>query len=188
VLFTDNFDSNTLVDSGSGLGLNQVPAGWTEVSGGTVDIIGSGPSGTSYDLISGNGYYIDMDGSTSNSGDIRTGPFTFNPGLTYSLSYQLAGNQRGAGDDSVEVFTDGGASGIVFVTRTLSQSDPFTTFVETFTVSSTTSGRIAFRGIGGDNQGLLLDNVSLTAVPLPAAAWLFGTALLGMLGIGRRKA
>lgn len=32
-----------------------------------------------------------------------------------------------------------------------------------------------------------LNNVELSQVPLPAAAWLFGSALLGLVGIGRRK-
>ncbi len=31
------------------------------------------------------------------------------------------------------------------------------------------------------------DNVRLSAVPLPAAAWLFGSALLGLVAVGRRK-
>ena len=32
------------------------------------------------------------------------------------------------------------------------------------------------------------DDASLTAVPVPAAAWLFGSALLGLAGIGRKRA
>jgi hypothetical protein len=32
-----------------------------------------------------------------------------------------------------------------------------------------------------------LDDVVVSAVPLPAAAWLFGSALLGFVGISRRK-
>ena len=37
--------------------------------------------------------------------------------------------------------------------------------------------------------GISFDNVSLTvsAVPVPAAVWLFGTALVGLIGFGRRK-
>jgi len=31
------------------------------------------------------------------------------------------------------------------------------------------------------------DDVSLTAVPVPAAAWLFGSGLLGLVGMARRK-
>jgi hypothetical protein len=47
---------------------------------------------------------------------------------------------------------------------------------------------------GGDHQFKLASNGTLTfnaatasAVPLPAAAWLFGSGLLGLVGIGRRR-
>jgi len=36
-----------------------------------------------------------------------------------------------------------------------------------------------------DREGL--DNVSITAVPVPAAIWLFGSGLVGLIGISRRK-
>jgi hypothetical protein len=32
-----------------------------------------------------------------------------------------------------------------------------------------------------------LDNVAVSAVPIPAAAWLFGSALVGFFGLSRRK-
>ena len=32
-----------------------------------------------------------------------------------------------------------------------------------------------------------VDDVSISAVPVPAAAWLFGSGLLGLAGISRRK-
>lgn len=37
------------------------------------------------------------------------------------------------------------------------------------------------------NDGFKFDNVSASVVPVPAAMWLFGTALLGFLGISKRK-
>ena len=40
-------------------------------------------------------------------------------------------------------------------------------------------------GIG--NNTFRIDNLNVSAVPLPAAAWLFGSALLGLLSISRRK-
>jgi PEP-CTERM motif len=47
---------------------------------------------------------------------------------------------------------------------------------------------IFFAALGGDNIGPILDNVSLTAVPLPAAAWLLLSGLAGLGFVGRRKA
>lgn len=36
-------------------------------------------------------------------------------------------------------------------------------------------------------NGVALNQASVNAVPVPAAVWLFGSALTGMVGIGRRK-
>ncbi len=45
------------------------------------------------------------------------------------------------------------------------------------------SQSLDFRGNGADAE-FALDNIS--AVPVPAAVWLFGTALLGLVGVARR--
>lgn len=47
-----------------------------------------------------------------------------------------------------------------------------------------------FQPLSGLTEGMLWDNLNFTAasaVPVPAAAWLFGSALLGLVGL-RRKA
>lgn len=48
--------------------------------------------------------------------------------------------------------------------------------------------RLVFDGIG-DQGGFELDNLTLTPsnVPVPAAAWLLGSGLLGLIGVARRK-
>ncbi len=35
--------------------------------------------------------------------------------------------------------------------------------------------------------GMSIDNINATAVPLPAAVWLFGPALAGLAGVGRSR-
>jgi hypothetical protein len=45
-------------------------------------------------------------------------------------------------------------------------------------VDNTSSG-------GGDIAGI--DNVNLSSIPIPSAVWLFGSGLLGLIGMARRK-
>jgi hypothetical protein len=40
---------------------------------------------------------------------------------------------------------------------------------------------------GGIDGGTELINYSPSTVPLPAAVWLFGSGLIGLIGIARRK-
>ena len=43
-------------------------------------------------------------------------------------------------------------------------------------------------GLGGEQTDTYIQyNVTPSAVPVPAAAWLFGSALVGLAGIGRRR-
>ncbi len=54
----------------------------------------------------------------------------------------------------------------------------------TLTITGTVPGTVAGGGLWG---GQYLGNLTVQEVPLPAAAWLFGTALLGLAGIARRR-
>lgn len=45
-------------------------------------------------------------------------------------------------------------------------------------------------GLGGNSDNVGLDNIQfsqISVVPVPAAAWLFGSGLLGLIGVARRK-
>lgn len=44
----------------------------------------------------------------------------------------------------------------------------------------------AFRQSGG-NTSMIIDNLTVSAVPVPAAVWLFGSALFGIAGLRRRS-
>ena len=68
---------------------------------------------------------------------------------------------------------------------TLDSNDPWRTVTRVVTVDGTDP--LSFRNdVPLDDLGILLDNVSVSAVPVPAAVWLFGSALAG-LGWMRRK-
>jgi hypothetical protein len=42
-------------------------------------------------------------------------------------------------------------------------------------------------GVAHSTSSVWFDNVNVSAVPVPAAAWLFGTGLVGLIGVARRK-
>lgn len=171
-VFADDFDADALQ-------LNQTSflGGWT-VADGTVDLIGAGGS---WDLIPGNGRYVDLDGSTHNAG-VFTRMIDLTAGVTYSASFALAGNQRGYADDVVDVSF--GATGISY---TLGATDALLAHVLTFTPGVSGTFALSFANRGGDNVGALLDNVAVTAVPEPEAVAMLGAGLLAVGFIARRR-
>jgi hypothetical protein len=72
----------------------------------------------------------------------------------------------------------------------------FASSINTGTLGSTQTTKTAFAGSNGNADWILQNNGTLTyhvagaapaAVPLPAALWLFGSGLLGLVGVGRRN-
>lgn len=169
-VFSDSFEGNST-------GLNTTPSGWT-VNFGTVDIIGNG----FYDFIPGSGNYIDLDGSSQNAGELSYS-LTLLAGQPYQLSFDLAGNQRNANLEVVTVVF-GGAFGAF----SLGQNIGWTGSLLDFTPSTTGTYTMTFSNLGGDGVGMLLDNVTVTAVPEPEtyAMMLAGLGLLGFVARRRR--
>ena len=172
-VYSDNFDSDTR-------SLNQTTfnGGWT-VTSGAVDLIGPGL----FDLLPGNGNYVDLDGSTNQSGTFDN-QIPLAALTNYTLSFDLAGSQRGDTNVVNVIF------GTTSQSYTLASSDPFSTYMLSFTTNGAANYQVFFNNIGGDNLGALLDNVNVNAavseVPVPAALPLMATAL-GLFGLSRRR-
>lgn len=169
-IFEDNFNSYAL-----GLNTTNFSGNWT-VSNGTVDTIGTG----FFDFYPGNGHYIDLDGSTSHAGTFSSKTLNLNAG-TYTLQFSLGGSTRG---DTNTVDVNFGAFNESF---TLASNAPLAAITRTVTLNSDSALNLSFHNHGGDNLGLILDNVSVSAAPEPETYALM-LAGLGMVGqMVRRK-
>lgn len=171
VVLSDNFNSDTQGLNWSGDSVfNSVSAG----SNASTDLIGTG----FFDLYPGNGNYVDLDGSSGNGNTPTAGKLesilTFGAG-TYTLSFDLGGNARGAANQTTVV----SLGGTTIASLDLASSDALTNHTFTFT---TAGGTLTFADLGpSDQQGNILDNVSLSAVPEPAT---WAMMLLGFFGLG----
>lgn len=151
LVFEDGFDAEN-----QGLAAdNYISFARWDVIAGSVDLVGAPP----YDdfLPPGNGIGVDLDGTSRSAGTLRTKEtFTLVPG-TYQLSFQLAGCPRPSDPNTVVV-----SLGSLFEEEfTLAQYAPLTTYSFTIQVTSTTPAQLVFKHLGGDDYGILLDNVRL---------------------------
>jgi hypothetical protein len=172
LVFQDNFNT----ENGGNYALNYNGfTNWTVSGGGTVDLIGFN---SPWDLYPGNGLYVDLDGSTSQAGILATRKF-FAAG-TYLVEFTLAGNARsGYGGDTVVVNV-----GDWTKTFTLASNAPFSP--QSF-IAETSGGPLTFSNQGGDNVGAILDNVSVSTVPIPPTVYLLSAGLVGLYGLRRKS-
>ncbi|EIC23434.1 hypothetical protein [Thiorhodovibrio frisius] len=114
-------------------------------------------------------------------------------GGTYKLSFQYTGRTENAETNRIDY-------GYIFGNDTLLQdqwtisgtvSEGWQLITQTFTLDSADTLNLTFFALGDDDTlGGFIDDVKLTAVPIPAALPLFMSALagLGFVGFRRRKA
>ena len=176
IVFSDNFNSE---NSGVQMDNYDSFANW-DVTRGTVDII----TYNSVFNFLGPGTYVDLDGSTWSAGRMET-ITTFNllPG-DYTLEFVASGNNRGRPSDTMIVSVGSVYSNAL----TIEPTELLIDYQYSFHVDTATTGKIVFDHQGSDNCGIIIDDVSLTSsqVPIPAAIWLLGSGLIGLVGLRRK--
>ena len=129
-----------------------------EVVDGSADLEGAYP----FEFLEpGHGMYVDLDGSHLHAATLRSRvPVALEPG-TYLLSFRLAGSQHVSAPDTLWVSL-GGLYRERFV---VGPTSPMLRYVRTVRVRRATSAHLQFAHQGGDNVGMLLDDVDLSAAP-----------------------
>ncbi len=176
IIFSDNFNTEpvpTFEHNYTGF------ANWT-VTSGTVDILdydlAHWPASTSGGWSTSDGLLVDMDGSTNSAGTLETKQsYTLETGI-YELAFYASGNLRVPWDDTLQVEV-----GTVYSeNHVLSKLDSKALYSAVFTVTSAESAKISFQNLGGDNAGVFLDSVQLTAIPEPTAISLSTIVAFGL--------
>lgn len=179
-LLSDNFEEDPV-----GLGQTSL-ANWT-VARGSVDVLAAGEFG-----VTGRGHFLDMDGTDKFAAKLVSDQtFALTPGTVYTLSFDVGGSMRSAVPAPNTMTVSLGDAFSTTVTKNF--NDPFVTLTFPITVSTATTANLVFDHQGGDQVGLLLDNVLLTAeqtapgpvpIPLPVAAWMGAATMGGILLVG----
>jgi hypothetical protein len=177
VIYSDNFDGSLPATS-----LNANVPGWDELNG-TVDYLKGYPG---ISCRGNTGGCIDLDGSTGSAADFRSSTvFNLLAGNIYTLSYSFSGSQRN-GLNSMTVSFGG-------ETNTHTNIDafaPYTMYSISVTPLANTTSQILFSHAGGDNIGLVLDDVRVdesAVVPEPSAILLACGGLGALLAFRKRK-
>ena len=125
-------------------------------------------------------------------------PDAFNNRGTLKLSFWDApGGQSGGGNNigeaNVNVAVSGNPGGeagdILLAPQDGFEVSDWTNITATLTAPAGTQSLEVFllHNYIGNGGSLFWDDISVTAVPVPAAVWLFGSGLLGLVGVARRR-
>lgn len=141
-------------------------------------------NGRPFDLTAADGdYYAELD--TSANSRIMQDIF-FEVG-TYDLSFGYSPRTKNINSNDIEFGIGDILAGAVSGPEGEYTIGKFTTVTRRFEITEAGTHTLFFAGAGtSDSYGGFIDNVQLSAVPLPAGLLLLGTALAGF-GIARRR-
>jgi hypothetical protein len=195
--FSEDFNTTT-----AGLSLTGVLDSKFTVTAGNVDII---PNGGLYDFYPGNGRYLDLNGTGSNSsGTITSSPFVFTPGSSATLSFNYGQNIKGYNYslDSIgprATVTLGGATITTLATPPIANpltapQPPLQFYSTSISGAQLRNGALSFVSNNPGDGGIILDNITLTydtpAVPEPAdfvgTAIAFGSVVMLKRNFGKK--
>lgn len=165
---------------------------------GTTTIVSPGSNGSTF---AGEASANSPTGATMKFANVGAGLLT--PGQAYTVDFDWKGTNGIGGVIDIRVFSELSAGGIskedILAGGTgAGLTADWTSFgLTSLTAGTDVSGglTVQFTAICGADAGcfsnLAIDNVTVTAdvsaVPVPAAVWLFGSGLLGLIGVARRK-
>jgi hypothetical protein len=156
-------------------GTIELAGGWTPID--------SVAAATSIGVATG----IDFTGDTSvvvaSSGDLSLTPYTFASMIDFQFN-PLTPNP-------VNVWSAGGFTFSMDSVTITTQNPSYLVLSGSGTISGNgfnpTPGTWEFSGQTASNITFSWSSSNVTVVPVPAAVWLFGSGLLGLVAVGRRK-
>lgn len=155
-----------------------------------VGVVGTADAGNDYGLAVNDEIYASGTFDDSILTNVGLDTVTLDTGSNSLLlevgnqSFTQADDENGAGFPRL-TFLDGSFTGLGFGT-TFSTFSAFTSLSDFFVGDDDGNG-IDVSTIRSFNGSWQLETFTVTAVPVPAAVWLFGSGLLGLAGVARRK-
>jgi len=161
-------DSNTFVNSASfpTRGYEIIPSSFSFTAGsGSVGIANPYPSGTPYFVLRNDDPAVDGFFTGTNINGFPNGVATDSPGISGPLTPVFSTSYSNNPLTSLDILAAMG----------------------TYNFTGLSAFTFVVRDLATDVMEIDFAQMTIQAVPVPAAAWLFGSGLLGLIGMARRK-